>query len=284
MIKYIKKYRFLVFIFFAFQTQSAAAGIYINVMPNIKKRVHSIGISSNLGDVAEITHIGATAFGNKWSQLSISDWQLNALVVEQATQALEKEFTVRATPLDSNLIAQAKKGLFKSDEGALSDVVRDLPPSDLDAYLIFLPTDEKFAYSSNSFLSGLGVFWRWPGFAGADPASHRGEAIIYIGYSIYLVDAKTHRVLDVILGRSLDEEKLSLADRLLTNAHPIYSPHLHTGLTDWPTTADALTDDQKAELKADLILLIKQSVAHTLAAEGLIVDTPKVAPLVQSAP
>ncbi len=230
-----------------------------------------------------MSHIGATAFGNQWSQFPISDWHLNELVVQQAIKALEKNFTVRATPIDPELIAKDKKGFLKSDESAVSDVVRDLPPSDVDAYMIFLPYNEQ-TNSSYNMASGFGVFWRWPGFSGYDPASHRGEAIIYASYAIYIIDAKTHRVLDFILDRPIIEEKVSLADSLLTNARPLHMPHVHTGLTEWPTTAQALTDDQKAELKTDLSALIVQSVGHTLAAAGLADEIPLEQPSTKAAP
>jgi hypothetical protein len=280
----LKIFSAILVIFYVSKTPNAAAdGIYIHAQANIKNRIHSIGISSNLGDTVEMTHIGATAFGNQWSQLPISDWRLNELVVQQAIKALEKNFIVRATPIDPELIAKDKKGFLKSDERTVSDVVRDLPPNDVDAYMIFLPYNEQ-TNSSYNMVSGFGVFWRWPGFGGYDPASHRGEAIIYLSYAIYIVDAKTHHVLDVILNRPLNEEKVSLADSLLTNARPLHLPHVHTGLTEWPATADTLTDDQKAELKADLSTLIFQSVGHTLATDGLADQTPQEQPSAKPAP
>lgn len=230
--------------------------------------IHVIGVSSNLGEKAEIKRVGAMVFGNKLSYLPIADWRLDDLATSEAIKALSGRFTARAAPIDDGLIAKIRAGFFGGGH-SLGDVVRSLPPSDVDAYLVLLPGEENLPYPSSQEISGLGVYNQWPGIGGPDLTHHFGEAVVHATFVAFLIDAKTGRLITYSIGKSSIVEKQSTLDMILAVPRPLRSPHAFTGDTDWPTTADALTDAQKQKLRDDLVGVIKESVANTLNQMGL---------------
>ncbi len=240
-------------------------------------KIHTIGVSSNLGDQAEVEYVGAMVFGNHLTYLSVADWKLNELAASEVKKELGDHFSVLLTPIDEGNFGQMRKGFFGSQEKSLEAVVQKSPPANVDAYLILLPATESLPYPSNQAISGLGVYRQWPGIQGPDPDHHFGEAIIHLTYSIFLVNAKTGRTISASVGKPSIVEKQSLMDNLLLLPRPLRSPHAYTGDATWPKTADVLTDQQKQTMRDDLVRLIKDSIPHTLAEMGLVVPAAAMA-------
>jgi hypothetical protein len=230
--------------------------------------VHSIGVISAVGDRAEITYIGALVFMNRLTYLPISDWRLDDLAAAEAGKALSDRFAVKPISADPAIFANVHESLFKSEAKSLEGAMHLLPPSDVDAYLVILPTTEPLPYPSNQSISGAGVYRTWPGVGGADFQLHVGEAIVHLTYVVYLVDAKTGHVIAGHLGVAPGKEKRSLTAKLLL-VGTLFSPHRYTHDASWPTTATALTTAQTATLRDALIDLIKSSVGYTVGQMSL---------------
>jgi len=230
--------------------------------------IHSIGVISALGDRAEIDYVGAMVFGNRLTYLPISDWRLDELAGVEAAKVLADRFSVKQISADPPMFANVHASMFKSEAKSLGEAMRPLTPSDVDAYLVILPTTEPLPYPSNQSISGIGVYRQWPGIGGADFSLHTGEAIVHLTYVVYLMDAKTGRTIGGRPGATPATEKQSLTAKLLL-VRPLSSPHAYTRDDSWPTTATALTEAQTATLHDDLVDLVKTSVGYTVGQMGL---------------
>jgi hypothetical protein len=222
--------------------------------------IHVIGVISSLGPQAEIKNIGATVFGNKLTHLPIADWGLDDLAVGEMEAELGARFTVRSTPIDLSSLRSVHADLFRSQGKYLEEALRALPPSDVDAYLVLLPDDESLPYPSNQWIFGAGAYRQKRG-----EGHHIGEGVVYLVYNIYLINAKTDRIMIEQRAGPVFDEKPSISDELVLLPHALFCPHFYTDDADWPETAEQLTDGQKQTLRYDLTELIKDSLPQVLA-------------------
>jgi len=229
--------------------------------------IHKIGVSSNLGDQAEILRIGATVFGNSQTFLPISDWNLDAVASDEIIQSLKGRYDVTSTPFTESDIAKIKVSFFSGI--SFKDAVLAQPPRNLDAYLILRATKGLVNPAGYLTISGLGTVRQWSGIGGPDREHHFGEDIVHFTYAAYLVNAKTGEMIAAGVGWA-PKEKRTFADALLIVPSPMSSPHTYTGDASWPMTAGELTDVQKKVLHDDLVGLIKTSLPDTLKNMGLI--------------
>jgi len=237
--------------------------------------VHTLGVSSDLGDVAEVKRSGPTIFNYKITQLPIADWALNDLAVRQVEAALAGRYTVRPTQIDD------KRFQWTAGNWNIRQAVQALPPADVDAYLILLPTNEFLPYPSKMYFWGPGVFSGRTNVMYSPNWPNHGDAVVHMTYSIYLVRAKTGEIIAQSDGKFLSTEKgPSLGAAMLMGApQPIVGPHLDTGDNTWPMTADALSEAQKQVVRHDLETLIQASIPYTLADMGL--AAPRADPAVK---
>ncbi len=227
--------------------------------PPSLSNIHVIGVTSSLGTQAEIKTIGITAFGNKLTYLPIVDWGLDDLAVREIEGALGARFTVKSTPIDPSLLARVHSSLFKSQAKSLEEAMHAAPPNDVDAYLVLLPDEQFLPYPSNQSIFGAGAYRQNWG-----QGHHTGEGIVYLAYSLYLIDAKTGRTMMGQTAGPIFEEKRSFSDELLVMPHSLLCPHFYTNDADWPETAEQLSDGQKQTLRYDLASLIIGSLPQIL--------------------
>jgi hypothetical protein len=254
------------------------------VAPSELAALHVIGVVSRLGEEAEIKKVGFTAFSNKSTALRIADWRMDALVTSEAASALSSQFILKISPNDSSMIKDVKRELLHR-LGPWDRRFVAMPESGLDAYLVFLPASLDFPYPSNQSVEGLGMLHDphassdKPGdqpeqFDGTAFAPSRPTAaIVYAVYDIYLVEAKSGRIIAVQEAEIPTRYHQTLAQRLWngTPYAPIHYPHPHDYVASgiWSDTADALTDAQKQAMRDSLTSLIKTSVAYSLGLMGL---------------
>lgn len=160
-----------------------------------------------------------------------------------------------------------------------------IPDSGLDAYLVFLPSSLAFPYPSNQSVQGLGMTHA-PHMGSDAPGTRPGQfdgtifasnnrtaAVVYAIYNIFLVDAKTGRVMAMHEGQIPKRYHQTFAQMLWYGApaSPVRYPHPHEYVPDglWSNTADTLTDAQKQILRDKLTSLFKASIPYSLTEMGL---------------
>lgn len=232
--------------------------------------IHKIGVSSNLGDQAEVAVIGSTYRDTRYDFLKISDWDLNDLATQEARKALDSRFQVQSTPIDLAKIAAA--AIAQSKDFNLAYAVRSLPPSDVDAYLILWADGAYIPGSGDPSVApkvnGLGVY-RLPEDGIGFGDRHQDEAIVHLVFTAYLMDARTGKAIAFRSGRISRKAEATSPDPSLLSAEPPHFPHVFTGEHGWPT-ATSLNDQQKQILRGDLTALIKASISSTLVEMGMV--------------
>jgi hypothetical protein len=247
--------------------------------------IHVIGIFSKLGDEAEIKKVGFTVFGNRHTKLNIADWQINKLVTTEAANALSGQFQVKIPAFDTPVRKDDKESIFHNLIGPGESPFLAMPQSGLDAYLVFVPSSEDFPYPSNQSVEGLGMVHD-PRSSSDQPGTHPAEfdgtifaqrhptaAVVYAIYNIFLVDAKSGRVIALQQAEIPTRYHQTLGQMLWYGVpySPIRYPHPHEYVASgiWADTAEDLTEPQQQAMKTKLTSLIKSSVGYSLSLMGL---------------
>jgi len=262
------KVAMLVAVLSAFGTQVWADQ---KLKPEDRANIHVVGVLVELGDQAEIKHVAMTVFGNKTSQLPIADWGLNDLAMAEIQKALAEKYIVKPVPFDAVTMATIRDQIREGKHINVPRLLRALPASDIDAYLVLLPEDWSLPYPSNQLVYGLGVYHQsrlsLPGL------SQTTESVIHVNYLCMIESAKTMKSIGFEIGATADDDK-PLLMQLLGSNEPVFPHSYLEGVIGWPIQADALSDEQKTIIKNELSALIIKSVDYTLGKVGLIDPLP----------
>ncbi|MBW7974240.1 hypothetical protein [Bradyrhizobium sp. BR 10289] len=161
--------------------------------------IKTVGIVSAIGEEMSLTQAGLTGLNNTAQSLSISAWELDELIVQQATKLLSGRFRVQpvsyrraafAAVRDS---AVAPVNLLRSDP--LKELVRsDVSPQGLDAYIVITRTRSKLGNGRN--VEGVGL------------AQYRtllaDYGLIHALYEVRVIDGKSFDVIEKRAAAPLD--------------------------------------------------------------------------------
>jgi hypothetical protein len=250
---------------FAFSAQALA-----KIKPEDRASVHVIGLIVELGDQAEIKTIGVTAFGNTSSQLPIGDWGLNGLAQAELQKVLGGQYVVKPAPVDAATMATIRDSVKNHKKVPLPRLLQSLPASDIDTYLVLLPTSEGLPSPSNQSIDGLGVYHQARfGDAGGS------NGVVYVSYVCAVISAKTTKVIGFAAGLTANSDKpFQLFGP--TPDDPRF-PYVYISGGDWQPQAGALSERQKAFIKSEMTSLLTESIDYTLGKLGL-VDAPPSRP------
>lgn len=219
--------------------------------------VHTVAIVSAIGEELALTKIGTMVFGNARSVLSISDWGIDAMVTRQIASALSPRFQIKNVSADTKALAKLEVPTLFSSGPSPEDVVRGLPADNgVDAYIVVSPFWTEDGYGgTNQKLGGLGLYHH----------ETLGDAMdaMYAFYAINVYDARTGERLDYGTARIGESNWLG---KML--------PWKVTSGSDWAETPGAMTDAQKADVRAAMTSLIQESLVYALQNANLVAETP----------
>lgn len=205
--------------------------------------VHTVAVISVLGNQMDMQTSGITVFGNDDYKLNL-DLGLDAQIVQQATAALQPQFTVK--DVDPAPFAGMALGTF--------GLPRQLPAmpkvEGVDAYIVVLPSELDPLPSTAEF-RGL-VVSHGRGFGD-------GTTLITAQYAVVVFDAATGRRIDYGTGQ------IPSTKSIYGHVHPLE----FCDNAIWSDAADKITDEQKGRVKKELSALVSRSIAYTMASAGL---------------
>ena len=234
-----------------FASPSGAAPVPVNDFKTIY-------VGSMIGDQAEMDSLGITVFNNKSSSIVVTDTPPSKLVVLAAREYLSgKHQTVEFKP-PAIWAKKLKISGFNTVPGSLSADIVELPDPKPDAYLVFA-SDPRYVDNAHQTLGDLGVY--------SSPNGYK-LYLAYVNFTVFLIDAKSGRIVKYEEGRISKPGGLQLDDRLLGMKVAVRWPETPILSSNWPKTLDGLNDDQRLELGNDVRKLIAESVPFTLHLMG----------------
>jgi hypothetical protein len=203
--------------------------------------IHTIGVISSFKETLELNEIGSTIFSNSKNTVSISEWKINELAVQEASSELQSKFSVKPVATDPST--------FPEESADIHDWKRkrfvSLPENgDIDAYIIILPSSDPDPLGSGSNLEGLGFLKHGRIFGSSKLA-------LYAIYKVYIIDAKTGSIIDY--GSARVPDSAFLGDP---------SPYAPMQESQWIASASELTEEGKTELKDRFVALIRKSLPY----------------------
>ena len=200
---------------------------------------------------------GDTLFGGGISKTDVTDWKLGDVALEAARTVLQPPFELYTPDFrDDDPFAEIDREPMTDVSKPLERIVRAMPETEADAYLLLLPSAEPFPGSS-TYLIGAGVD-RVPALFKARPEAHYGEADIHLFYEAYLVRARDGKVI-----------ALSTGEQPHKKAGVDIFPHDWSGRMSWSAKAESMTEDERGLLRNKLTDLIQRSLPHTVTRMGL---------------
>ncbi len=213
--------------------------------------VRRVSIISALGDRAAIQKY-VLLHGGGTSYLPIEDWQLDELVISTASAALASRFDIVPFAYDKKIFVHRDGGLWGFGESPLvTSLVRSLPKSDIDAYLVV--QSHPFEFGPGVWLEGVGAVQGPPGIG----------RFYYAEYEVVLIRATT--------GKAISWHYADMRDPRGTNSFlsGVDMVAVPESAADWADNASKMTDDQKQRLRDNIRALVSESLVNTLRRMGL---------------
>ena len=209
---------------------------------------------ANIHSVAVISAMGDTVAMNTWTNSSSdsysfrTDWNVDAQIVSEVTQALSGHFVVKNLSADSEQLAKILSTTQTEDyNDVVKQFVRSLPKSNgVDAYVIVLPDDVNAGTTK--------VPWIEKGQFGARAPSSASSPDIRFGvlHSVNVYDATKGRLMD------WGGERGSAVEQCAGEM--------------WAEKEDALSAEQKNRIRQEIVSLLSRTVPLSLYRANLISD------------
>jgi curli biogenesis system outer membrane secretion channel CsgG len=170
--------------------------------------VKTVGIISGIGDRISIVKTGLTGVANRDQSYPISSWNIDDLVIQQATAALNGRFQVQPVTYARAGFAELEKesviapvNLVRGDP--VKKLVRtEVSPQGLDAYIVITKAKANFGTGGRK-LEGIGLVTY-----GTLTTSY---SRVHVLYEIRVIDGKTFDVIEKRTAEPLgDTETLKL--------------------------------------------------------------------------
>ena len=204
-----------------------------------------IGIVSAIGDKFYARKTGLGFLGEDFKEMAIGSWGIDEMMTAKIRAALAARFDVRPVTYKRAVFA-----VFPDRSGFLaqnfrSEVVREVSPQGLDAYLVVVKS-ERTNGGSRPLFQGLGST---EGNTDVDPIM-----FVHAYYNIYLVDGHDFRI------------KNQAGSHIPRPFNPFFregmsSPARKVDASLWPKSLDAAANPR---LKTVVVELIDQSLPPTL--------------------
>jgi hypothetical protein len=204
-----------------------------------------LGIVSAIGDKFYARKTGLGFLGNDFKEMAIAAWGIDEMMTAKIRAALSPRFDVRPVTYKRAVFAA-----FPDRSGFLAqnfrpEVVREVSPQGLDAYLVVVKS-ERSNGGSRPLFQGLGST---EGNTDVDPIM-----FVHAYYNIYLVDGRDFQI------------KSQAGSHIPRPFNPFVreamsSPARKVDASMWPTSLNA-AEHQK--LKGVVVELIDQSLPPTL--------------------
>ena len=213
------------------------------------RSIHSLAIISGLGIALNVQHTGFMVFGNSYTSLT-PDWDVDGYVTRSARALLSPKYKIEPVTYDKAVFDE--KNTFPPPSWLAS-----LPASDADAFLVFVRArSQDPVLPSNQYVQGLGVY------------SASVYEVVHAYYTVYLVDAHTHKIL-------AQDDSRTGKGQLFGDPHLPQIVRAHSWINGagephkYPEKADQFTDANKRDLEAELKTLLDASLPYTLGQMGL---------------
>jgi hypothetical protein len=215
-------------------------------------RIKTIGIVSYTGSVLTLLH-GDSSFGSVLSNnnADISDWGIDAAIIEEATRALGGRFAVRELAYDPTPPPFAVDFNTEHNIGLVELVRRSLGPhtgEPVDAYIVIYPWVTPDIFHGRAFEVGIGVY--------ESTNFLTSWTAVYTASGIVVLDGRTFE--------QLGEARL----RSSTEAYRYFVRVDRRGL--FAETFDQLSAAQKQEINTLVKELLRDEIPATLRTLRLI--------------
>jgi len=204
-----------------------------------------IGIVSAIGDKFYASKIGLLAFGSDFKEMAIASWGIDEMMTVRLRAALSQRFDVRPVTYK-----RAAFAAFPDRSGFIAqnfrpELVREVSPQGLDAYLVVLKAERSYG-GSRQLIQGIGSA---EGNTDVDPIMY-----VHTYYNIFLVDGRDFQI------------KSQVGSQIPRPFNPFVreaqsSPSRQVDASLWPKSLDAAANPR---LKAVVVELIGQSLPPTL--------------------
>jgi hypothetical protein len=209
-----------------------------------------VGVISDMGDQFAVQTVGITVFGNELSEVPISGWGLDDLVVARVRAAAGPGVTVRRIAHTKDAFAQLERpgSFFRDMKAELSNVVRQIASgSNCERYILVNRSKSPFS-NLNQSVRGIGIVGWGP------------RTLLFALSYIRTYDGQSFEVIKQAAA-SIDDE--SLVSRLLL-LNPIRGPNRELDSRSFPSApAEAATD---RVLRDGVRALLTTSLDNTLPA------------------
>jgi hypothetical protein len=224
-------------------------------------RIHTIGVIARLADQTEIKKVGLFAFNNKTTRVDTANWKLDDEAAADVVAGLSPQFQAKPIAVPDLEFARAVARLYPDSIVRFGPAIPNPPPADVDAYLVVWPAARPLPYGLKVPVMGLGAGRILGGLPNSEPFA-------YAAYAVYLIDAKTGKMLAASQGLSPEMKFKAGLSRFYTET-PWPFPRLKEDLADWSDSSETMSDDQKQALHRHLSELLKASIPYTLQQMGL---------------
>jgi len=209
--------------------------------------IHSVAVISAMGDDVGMYNFGTTIFTDVAYDIH-TDWNVDAQIVSEVTNALADRFTVKNISVDpqavSRIVKISRAPVFGPEyDEAVAEFIRSLPKSSgIDAYVIVLPGAIVRSYLNGRNEQGL--------HGTRDVGLFNSRLVFEALYFIGVYDAVTGKRIE--LGNEAAVEECSSEM--------------------WETKEDSLTAEQKSRIRQEIFSLTSRSIPYSLARAHLISD------------
>jgi len=204
-----------------------------------------IGIVSAIGDKFYASKIGMLAFGSDFKEMPIAAWGIDEMMTAKIRTALSPRFDVKPVTYKRAVFASFpdRSGLIA--QNFRPDVVREVSPQGLDAYIVVVKAERSYG-GSRQLVQGIGSA---EGNTDVDPIM-----FVHTYYNIFLVDGRDFQI------------KSQAGSQVPRPFNPfkrdfMSSPARQVDASLWPTSLKA-AEHQK--LKGIVVELIDESLPPTL--------------------
>jgi hypothetical protein len=162
--------------------------------------VRTVGIISAVGDQFTFARGGLTGLDNGGRRLPIPSWDLDDMIVQQATATLSGRFQVQRVTYDRAAFAAIKESPIKPVALVRGDPFKKLvesqvSPQGLDAYIVITKAKANFG-GGNRKIEGVGLI--------TYATVMESYSFVYALYEIRVIDGKTFDVIEKMAADPLD--------------------------------------------------------------------------------
>jgi hypothetical protein len=212
------------------------------------KRVKTIGIVSAVSDEFSFTRAGLNGSGEESRHFPILSWQLDDLIVDEATAAIGQQFQVQPLTYDRTAFyaprnkksAVTPVNLMHGDP--LKQLLRTVSPQGLDAYVVIVKSESMIGPSDRT-AEGIGAVTYSTLTGTYDQIHTLYEIKVFDGHTFKLLETRPAAPLD-----NIDVRRLA-------------GPSKTVDASYMPSAGDPL---QNEKLRATITDMIEQSLRRTL--------------------